>query len=358
MSENQTSFFASLNTARGFQSDFESIFDPKELKQIYILKGGPGTGKSSLIRKIAEDAEKRGQTVERFRCSSDPQSLDGIILSEINIAILDGTAPHLMDADFPGIIETIINLGSFWDIKKLISNKQRIFELIKEKKNYYKSAYHFLEAFGDISEEILNFSKKHLLQEKMLRNINVQTGYFFQRQFSNAKKRIRNVSTICKDGAYQLRTFEHKSNRIWVIDDHCYSGHLYLEELKNIAEIKNQSYDISHSPIFPNKPNALFFPESKICFILGKRDYDNELPNKEYHYINMKRFLDLDKFAEAKQKIKFSFKCCNELLDGATYLLKSASNCHKELEEYYISAMDFKKVEALQNEISESIFNS
>ena len=43
-------FFAAANTEEGFYSIFESVFPPSALDKIFIIKGGPGTGKSTLMR--------------------------------------------------------------------------------------------------------------------------------------------------------------------------------------------------------------------------------------------------------------------------------------------------------------------
>ena len=53
-------FFAAANTEEGFYSIFESVFPPSALDKIFIIKGGPGTGKSTLMRQIAEYARGRG----------------------------------------------------------------------------------------------------------------------------------------------------------------------------------------------------------------------------------------------------------------------------------------------------------
>ena len=137
MLQNQPIYFASANTCDGFLHYFGRIFDPNQLQRIYIIKGGPGSVKSSLIRKIANQAEELGEKTERFLCSSDPDSLDGAILMDRKIAILDGTAPHLTDPNYPGAVETIVNTGAFWNKKKLTDRKEEILELTREKKRYY-----------------------------------------------------------------------------------------------------------------------------------------------------------------------------------------------------------------------------
>ena len=49
-------FFAAANSFNGFVSYFDCIFDSKDFSKIYVLKGGPGTGKSSLMRSVKENS--------------------------------------------------------------------------------------------------------------------------------------------------------------------------------------------------------------------------------------------------------------------------------------------------------------
>ena len=70
-------YFVCANSAKGFQNFFSSNL--KGLNKIYILKGGPGTGKSSLMKKIGSTLEEKNYPIEYIHCSSDPDSLDGII---------------------------------------------------------------------------------------------------------------------------------------------------------------------------------------------------------------------------------------------------------------------------------------
>ena len=83
-------FFAAANTGRGFESDFPEIFSPEKFKRIYIIKGGPGTGKSTFMKKLGVEAERRGLSPEYYFCSSDVASLDGVVIPEKRAAVLDG----------------------------------------------------------------------------------------------------------------------------------------------------------------------------------------------------------------------------------------------------------------------------
>ena len=87
------SSFMGANSPIGFCSFFEEIYNPYKNHHPYIIKGGPGTGKSTLMKKVARKAEEKGYETELIYCSSDPQSLDGIIVKDIGVSVIDGTSP-------------------------------------------------------------------------------------------------------------------------------------------------------------------------------------------------------------------------------------------------------------------------
>ena len=76
-----TAYFAAANTFSGFKSNFKSVFAPEKFDRIFIIKGGPGTGKSTLMKRIGEYFAPKRYEVTRFLCSSDTSSLDGLTVS-------------------------------------------------------------------------------------------------------------------------------------------------------------------------------------------------------------------------------------------------------------------------------------
>lgn len=85
--------FPGGNTSQGFYSFYDYIIEP-DATRIFVIKGGPGVGKSTFMRKIGEAMLEKGYDVEFHCCSSDNDSLDGIVIPSIRVAMLDGTAPH------------------------------------------------------------------------------------------------------------------------------------------------------------------------------------------------------------------------------------------------------------------------
>lgn len=65
-----------------------------DLPRRFFIKGRPGTGKSTFLKKVAAAALRRGCTVETYHCSLDPKSLDLIAVRELGFCLLDSTSPH------------------------------------------------------------------------------------------------------------------------------------------------------------------------------------------------------------------------------------------------------------------------
>ena len=98
-------WFMGSNSQNGFYSLFGQFTEPAAGWQPILIKGGPGSGKSTLMKQVVRLALQRGQPVEEIRCSSDAASLDGVILPRIKTVLLDATPPHALEPQFPGAVE-------------------------------------------------------------------------------------------------------------------------------------------------------------------------------------------------------------------------------------------------------------
>lgn len=60
----------------------------------YFIKGRPGTGKSTFLKKLAERAVTNGFDVEIYHCAFDPNSLDMVVVRDLDFCLFDSTSPH------------------------------------------------------------------------------------------------------------------------------------------------------------------------------------------------------------------------------------------------------------------------
>ena len=115
--------YIAANSFKGFFSYFDELIRDTSLESVYLIKGGPGCGKSTLMKKIANEFDNKGYTIEKIYCSSDPDSLDGVKINELNKVIIDATPPHSFDMKYPGIIDNIIDISQFWNTENLKKQK-------------------------------------------------------------------------------------------------------------------------------------------------------------------------------------------------------------------------------------------
>ena len=89
---------------------------------------------------------EKGFNIEYMHCSSDPNSLDGVVFPELQVAMLDGTAPHVVDPKNPGAVDEIINLGQFWREEGITANREKILDINQEIGRYFTRAYRYIQA--------------------------------------------------------------------------------------------------------------------------------------------------------------------------------------------------------------------
>ena len=349
-------YFASMNTSNGFCSYFNEIFSPERLDAIYIIKGGSGTGKSTMMKCIGERFEKDGFETELFYCSSDKDSLDGIIIDK-RVAVLDGTAPHTTDPKYPGAVEEIVNLSGCWDTERLKESKKEIINLVGMKNASYSKGYSFLSAAGKLSFEIEKISSEKIKTEKMQQAIHrffKQGGY----KGKGNKMNVRLTSVICAEGRVRLHSFEEESDKICLVTNTHGCEGIFFKEFLDVSKAYNLDRIISYDPVRPDEINAIYFPEIKLCAVTAEGDED--VYDEKYKVFNLERFIDRDVLCENRAKLRFANKCLNSLIEGAVDTFADAKKYHEKIEEIYTSCVNFKNVgqitELLINNIADIIY--
>ena len=111
-------FFLGATTPAGFKGYFAPL--RREPGMLLVLrKSGPGGGKATLMKRLARAAQDKGEPIQRIHCASDPDSLDGVVFLRQKRAIIDATAPHVVEPDAPGADELVVSLYHTIDAGKL-----------------------------------------------------------------------------------------------------------------------------------------------------------------------------------------------------------------------------------------------
>ena len=153
-------FFLAANSGGGFRSLYDGF--PPEGVFLHIIKGGPGTGKSSFMRRIRAVAEERGLDTETVLCSGDPESLDGLYIPAIAQAWVDGTAPHVQEPSVFGADSDYVNLGAFCRLPLSEEDSRQAKRLNREYKEKYAEAYAALAEAKALHDELESLYRPYM----------------------------------------------------------------------------------------------------------------------------------------------------------------------------------------------------
>lgn len=350
-------YFAASNSRSGFYSYYEQSFRGR-VDRLFCIKGGPGTGKSTFMRTVARQGEKRGMRAEYYYCSSDADSLDAVLLfgEKGSIGLIDATAPHAFEPTLPGVREEIVDLGQFWDSLRLISCGKEILSLNQRKSAGYRNAYRHLAGVGELSdvlhslvESCMDMDKLHRLCTRLLRDTPKGQSEHAQIALSDS---------IGMRGRVRLDTYLQKATRLCLIEDYHDSAYILTDLLAQGAAQAAQNRRISHHPILPDRVDALWLTSTNTAFVVCSQEQTAELSEQLPHarIISMRRMVLKDMFRAVREEARRVDRIRGTLLDEACIQMQKVADAHFALEQIYTSAMDFAAKERFTTEFCRKVF--
>ncbi len=310
-------FFASANTVGGFRNHFDSMTMGDFT---YVLKGSSGSGKSTLMKSIGKHFEDKGYDVEYFHCSSDKDSLDGVRIVGKSVCIVDGTAPHVMEASLPQVNSRLVNICECIskDIKK---HKEVLEKLVKEKAEKFNQMYGYLKSAGSLVEMEKGKSSNRIIEEKYLEIIKKLQ---IKKSSKHISPRLLYLRCVDKGGLYSL---PHHLTTLNVDMQSIMGGTELMNRICKTLDNKNAQYIKIISPLGDDLLDGVAIPSSNL-YICNNATDANTFKNN--HLITL-------------------------LLKKAGNTLNEARIIHKKIEKYYVSHMDFDKLNIIKENIIEEI---
>lgn len=346
--------FPGGNTSEGFFSYYSYLLE-KGTRRTFVIKGGPGVGKSTLMKKIGHKMVDLGYDVEFHHCSSDNHSLDGIAVLDAGIVMVDGTAPHIVDPKFPGGRDEIINMGEFWDVTAMEHNSAKIIDCTQEVSRHFARAYRFLSAARDISEDIADMHRRCLdlaavnqitmsLEEKVLVSSPGLEGRGL------GKGRHLFSSAFTPEGFIDFTdSILQDTPTVYYIGGGLGTGKSsLLRKLADRAMEKGFEAEIYHTPLIPQKIGTVLFKELNIALTTS-----GYYQGKHTSAVNLNNCLDKGMLSRLAEDIENDRLLMEDLIAGGLAQIARAKAEHDILEQYYVPHMNF----AAANEGNEKTLN-
>ncbi|MBR5241570.1 MAG: hypothetical protein IKV20_00390 [Clostridia bacterium] len=293
------------------------------------------------MKRIAMELSGEVDRCELILCSSDKESLDGVILSTKSgrIAILDGTAPHTVDPKFPGAVAEIVNLGEGWDDKKLTARRDEVITLTRAKGKAYSEAYETLSTAGRVKERIRSITEEHF--DKKRAEVAAQI------MLSDNEKYTSEISTRL------LSSFGKQGNFFLPVSEN-------LEKTKIRGEYHSAALFMSVLKVLATKQGCV---KALLPSALDGNCYDGFLTNNKAYIVAEEGFSADEFLTDFSEKETSELEALEHIHDELLLLAQEhflrASEYHFSLEDIYSSLMDYakneEKLQTVKSQCAEAI---
>lgn len=350
LTANRIQFFLGSNTGAGFRSYFNELLGPDADCRLFILKGGPGTGKSSLMKKIAAALEARGDTVTYVHCASDPGSLDAVIDPEARIAVADGTSPHTLDPRCPGAAELIFNAGDGWDAGKLVANKKEIALLSNAISIRHGRATSCIKAADALLENNRRVAEGYVDRAAVSEFVWDFFHGLEREGVGREKTRLLSAVSVGETVFFE-NTLHLLSRKIYAItDEYGAAAHLLIGELRRAAlslgvNVVACPCSVSAEP----KLEHLILPAFGTSFTSVNSFHGDAAGKAE-----LPSFMRPIPARADESRMRAHLETARMLIAEAASEVADAKLLHDELEAYYVRAMDFSCLDRIRERILSS----
>ncbi|MDD2503465.1 MAG: PRK06851 family protein [Clostridia bacterium] len=355
--------FPGGNTTRGSYFMFENMIQPAT-NRIFIIKGGPGVGKSTFINSISREMIDRGYDVEHHHCSTDPDSLDGMVIPQLGVALLDGTSPHIFDPSCPGALDEIVNFGEYWDENILKPHMEEVQEINKRGSMHFKTAFHILKqskmAYDQSKwyvEESIDKPKYNRIQRFLVESVlegmvpNYETA---------PKARHLFASALTPKGIVDFKdTLISRDMKVYSIKGQPGTGvKEMIERVAKAAEEMGLYTEQYHCPFEPDRLDMLIITAARIA-VMNSTQPEHSTPKAMEGISNISQVEEIDLGICIKQDILAMYKeeradaekRYRDLLEKGISHIAEAKAAHGEREKFYYAAMNYEQVNEKRNQI-------
>ena len=312
----------------GFISCFDHLMDDTLLRRKLILKGGPGVGKSTFMRRVHAALCANGEPSTLYFCSGDPDSLDGVAVPHAGLLILDGTAPHTIDPAMPGIDGETLDLGRFLHKEVFKRRREELFVLAEENRAHYKNAFACLSAAGSLRRAAVSEAARSA-DLTMIRTF-LKEGFTLPKE---GTPRTLFLTSPTPAGVADFREAQDAENTVYLPG---VLGAVFLNEAMKL--VQNTQTEIFLHPLTPEAPQCVRIGDTMLCAADDTRSTLNE-------------FL----LSPLSDFIPFAMQEAETLTAQAVEELRLCKRTHDAIETIYRPFVDYDHVERETNRLLETL---
>ncbi len=341
MDDRKLDFLLGALSPTGFCGYYSQILKDTDGTKAALLKAAPGCGKSTLLRRLADALVASGETVELIHCSADPASLDGVVCPKRKLSVVDATAPHSLEPEYPIAFEDVISLYSAVDREALQVNRRQLVTLYRQYRALCERTTRYITAAGSLLQDSMRVAAACTDLVKAKSFANTLMHKYIPHATTSASEHIRLLSAVTLNGQiFYSDTIQKLAKTLVVFDDEFgVASKAILFALREDAIAKGHEVITCYCSMSPyDKIEHLFIPALSLGFATSNEYHTLDFPTQRT--IHCTRFCDKTGLRLRRKRLRFNKKAIAELFYQASLIQKEAKACHDEIERYYIEALD------------------
>ncbi len=344
--------FTSSFTSQGFYSFIPQLVNG--LEKVYILKGAPGSGKSTFIRMLGEVMSQQGYDVEFWVSSVDPVTPDGVYIPQLGAAVINGSLPEPIDPRYPGVREIIINLGEYWDRAIIQKNYREIVEQVDRIEKFQTQASNILKEASWAKEEIRKVNAAHLNIEKIEQLIQNLSAEIIE---NRPGEKHYFAGVITDDGLVDyIDELSSDCKKRYIFKGPTGSGKsTVINEL--VREAKQKGYFLEYYHCGLEIDHLVMVVIRNLQLALIEPGHAEIVIKQGDTVVDMAQYLDSYDSDDIAIKTSEAFRRYESLLLQAQQEMENMRLSTREVKKIYTSAMDFERLDRKRQEIADEINN-
>ncbi len=340
--------FTSSHTGKGFYTFIPGLLEG--VRKIFVLKGAPGAGKSTFIRSLGDSLSEQGYAVEFWMSAEDPINPEGVYISQIATAIVNGNLPVAIDPKYPGLTGSIINLSEYLDESSVNKYGQEIIDLIDQVERQSLLAGSILHQASLIKEELLQASDERLDENKLQQLISRLENEILKEQ--SGEKHYFATSVTPEGVINYVDEISSRCKIRYLLKGRPGAGKV-IEEMALRAREAGYFVEYYHCGLNPLRVSMLIITHPQLAII--------DAGDMEISIRPGDRIIDmaecLDQLYQQEQDYTGFGRQYESLLLQAQAELETAHRARKNLKRLYSTAMNFETAERKRLEILDTILN-
>ena len=345
-------FFLGANTGAGFVSLYPAFAAAERESFFWYIKGGPGNGKSTLMRRAAERAESAGLAVESILCSGDPDSLDGIYIPEKKLGYVDATSPHVQEPAVPGVSGKYLDLSAFYRPVPP-ETAAALAGFFPSYRKEYAHAYDLLHAAMLVSPGGIPGVLTAEAKARVRKRAEAFAEKAVHRSDTEYEKR-RFLSAYTCRSAVMLSETAASFGRVYTLGNELGLADEFLQAVLERARSVGAARIVCPDPVDPEKLAALILPEDGLSLVAVSGDF--RFGGKAARHFRLDAAAELS--AAQQKEVRRAAALRRSLTSEACAALRRAKELHDALEAGYRPFVDFRALTRFEEKHLEKAFSA